>query len=492
MAAGGTLSSAPDRLRCIICRYLCPRKMRFLRRFLTLLLLLLLVTKVAAVLARGPVAIEMDAFGYWRFAALVMSGDVLMLSEPIAFRTPLYPYFVSIVRAITGDGALLSIVVLQGLLSVASIGIAGRLAVRMTKLPNAMPLTLLASLPAVSALTFSAAVLSETLFIFLMMLNLLAVMNYARSGSKWSVCWLGLTFAAALLTRPIIILLWIPHLLFVLLIHFRRWRRLRKTARTADVKLHHRVGHAALAAATIGLLISPWLLRNQHLFGSPFVTEFVGRNVWIVTFQDGSGAGLELPDTPAAEKLQWRLANVKAQEHWRDTWSVSDALVRSGLNDAQADRLMRSVATDAILVNRQVFAEKAVRRIVNFWRCTATDLPAQGAKGNYRRQFTWARVVPPVDIAMKYRLSQSVWGNTALAALIGAATILLIINFPTRPYGIWLLLIFSYFAVVTGVLEIPAYRYRIVIEPLAALTIGAAGAVLLSWRRKPAALEVAK
>jgi hypothetical protein len=68
----------------------------------------------------------------------------------------------------------------------------------------------------------------------------------------------------------------------------------------------------------------------------------------------------------------------------------------------------------------------------------------------------------------------------------------LIVNYPTRPYGIWLLLIFSYFAVVTGVLEIPAYRYRMVIEPLVAMTVGAAVAVLLSRVRKTAVTEAAE
>jgi hypothetical protein len=469
-----------------------PSERHHLRRLITLLLLVLLAVKIAATLARGPVAIEMDAFGYWQLSSLVLSGDLLMLDRPIAFRTPGYPYFLAIVRAINGSGALWSMVLIQGVLTLATIVIAALLAGRITSLPRAVPLTLAAALPAVSALTFSAALLSETLFVFLMLLNMWAVVAYARHGTAGCAAWVGVTLGLTLLTRPIAMLLWIPHLILLLFIHFRRWRLSHRTPFRDRIKLRHRTGHALVAVGVIGLLLAPWLVRNQHLFGSPQLTEFVGRNVWVVTFQAGSGAGLELPDSEAGDEIRQRLDRVGAAEDWRNTWQVSNALVASGLNDAQADRLMKQVARDAIATHPELFAQKAFRRTVNFWRCAATDLPRQGGEQNYRGQRTWHYEVPPIDWAIEHRWSQSVWGNTLLTAILGLATMVLIVNYPTRPYGIWLLLIFSYFAVVTGVLEIPAYRYRMVIEPLVALTLGAATAVMLSRVRKTAVTEVAK
>jgi hypothetical protein len=460
------------------------------RILIILLLVALTAAKVAAVLALGPVSIELDAWEYWRLSALVMSGDILLLDDPIAYRTPVYPWFLALVRFLAGSYAYLAIVVAQGLFWLASISIAGHIAVRITKLPRAMPLTLLASLPAVSFLTFSATALSESLFVLLLMLHLLAVLDYAKYGTVGRAIWLGVTLALTLLTRPIVLLLWIPHIVFLLCIHDRKRRRLGSNA-PGRLKLQGRAVHAVIAALAIGVLIAPWLLRNQYLFGKPFLTEFVGRNVWIVTFQDGSGAGLDLPTTEASGNLKRRLANVGlVDDGWRHTWTTSKALVASGLNDPQADRLMKQVAADAISENKQQFAWKAFRRIANFWRCAATDLPQQGrAEGKYRQQHTWAYDVPPVDWALKYRLSQSVALNTLLTAALGLATVFLILSYPTRPYGIWIALIFAYFSIVTGILEIPAYRYRIVLEPLIAMVFGAAIAVLLSWRRKPAKLQ---
>ncbi|MGI9427014.1 MAG: glycosyltransferase family 39 protein [Bythopirellula sp.] len=455
-----------------------------MRILLVLLLLALTAGKIAAVLLRGPVPIELDAFRYWGLSSLVMGDDILMLAEPIAYRTPVYPWFLAIIRSLNGENSLWVIGVVQGILALATVGIAAHIAGRITKLPRAVPWTLLVSVPAVSAFTFSAAVLSETLFVFLLMLNLLAVLDYAKHGTIPRVIWLGVTFSVTLLTRPIVILLWIPHVIFLLYIHIRKRRRLGKNA-PGRLKLHHRFVHATIAALTIGVLIAPWLMRNQYLFGRPFLTEFVGRNAWIVTFQDGSGAGLDLPQTESGRQLRQRLANVDESGDWRHTWTVSKALVASGLDDAQADLLMTQVCLDAIESNPQLFGRKAFRRVVNFWRCAATDLPDQRAiRGEFRGHATCGLTIPQLEWVIEHRWSQSVALNTLLTAVLGAATLLLIFDFRTRPYGVWLALILSYFAIVTGILEIPAYRYRIVVEPLVATMIGAAIAVLLSRRRK--------
>lgn len=503
--AARCLDSTPDPVRWKVASIqprLTEEKDESLRRLFTVLLFAFLIAKAVGTLARGPVGIEMDAFGYWRLSGLILGGDLLMLQEPIAYRTPGYPYFVAFSRAVAGPWALHTIVVMQSLLSLGSVLIAGLLAKRWTRLPWALPLTFLAAAPAVSAWTYNAAVLSESLFVFLLMLNLLAVTDYLSKETWGRATWVGATFALTLLTRPIVLLLWVPHLCLLLVAYLQQWlaqRRIRKRHRVEvrspgggelqlaarkERQLNHRVGRICLAGGVCAALIAPWLARNHHLFGSPRLTEFVGRNIWIVTFQDGSGAGLDLPTGVASDELQKRLRFVHQTDGWRDTWTVSNALVASGLSDAQADRLMQEVSADAIAVNQEAFAAKAFRRVVNFWRCAATDLPPQGGEQNYRGQVAWDESVPPIDWAIENRFSQSVLGNTLLTALLGAATLLLMINSPTRPYAIWVFLVFSYFAVVTGVLEIPAYRYRLVVEPLVAATIGGAAAVALSWRRK--------
>jgi len=456
------------------------------RKLFVLILFALIAAKAAAVVALGPVPIERDALGYWRLSTLVMSGDWLMLSEPIAYRTPGYPWFLAIIRSLVNEYALPVIVIVQSTLMVGSVWIAGHIAARITNLSKAMMWTLIVALPAISAFTFTGALLSESLFTFLLMLHLLSVVEYGERPSGARAAWAGITFAMALLTRPIVMLLWLAHLPLILWIHWRRRRLVGKHA-PDRVKLHGRFLHVAMAALTVVLMSAPWMARNMVLFDSPQLTQFVGRNLWVVTFQDGSGAALELSSTNASEQLQTRITRMGADDDWQLTWSVSNALVQSGLSDAQADRLMQQVAVDAIEGNEPVFTQQAIRRVINFWRTPATELPAQGAEGSYRRQMIWKNNIPALDMVFQYRLSQSVLLNTILAGLILAGILVLLVNKPSRPYAFWVLVILAYFCVVTGVLEIPAYRYRIVIEPLSAGVGGAAIAVLLSRRRKAAA-----
>ncbi|MGB7328119.1 MAG: hypothetical protein WBD31_24805 [Rubripirellula sp.] len=461
-----------------------------LRKFVVVLLLVLIAVKTAAVLARGPVSIEMDAAGYWRLATSVMGGDLLMMDQPIAYRTPVYPWFVAAVRSVAGSQALHWIVAIQGLLSVASIGIAARLAKRITRLPLALPLTLVVSLPAMSAIVFSATLLSESLFVFALMLNLSAMQSYYERETTTSAVWVGLTFALTLLTRPIVLLLWIPHVIFVGMIHFRRWSMRRPLtavgAKSNGLTMRGRVLHVLIAGGVTAAMVMPWLARNQVMFGKPFLTEFVGRNLWVVTFQDGAGAGLVIPDSTSGNSLKARLDRVAVIEGRDATWVVSDGLVRSGLSDPQADQLMKAVAVEAIKKSPRAFAAKAVRRYVNVWRTRATDLPVQGNPGQFFGQATWQEPMPLVDGMLRYRASNMLWASTALMILIAIATLSMVVHKPTRLQGLWLAMCFGYFTVITGSFEIPAYRYRMVLEPVAAAVVGAGLAIGLSKRTRAA------
>ena len=470
-----------------------------MRQFLTALLLLLISLKIALVLSQGPTEIQLDAKGYWRMSDHVVSGDVLVMDDhllegdaaetsvPNAYRTPIYPWFLALIRLVS-PRPLLTIVAIQGWMTLASLLFAGWIAARISKQASAVNWTLLAALPMLSSYVFAAAILTESMFTFFLMLHLLSVLDYAKYDSKRRLVWMSVTFGLTLLTRPIVMLVWLPHVVFVLWIHWRRRNRIGKSNQ-ARVKLHHRFGHALLGAGVVLLLASPWLFRNYQVFGKPFLTEFVGRNLWIVTFRDGSGAGLELPNTTESQELQRRLGDVGAAEHWQDTWKVSRALTKSGLDDAEGDRLMKSVAAAAVVQNQEAFGWKAFRRCINYWRCTATDLPQQGADGNYQDEQTWAYNVPYIEKILSHRFSLSLIGNTVLMFVMIGACLTLVWKKTSRPYGVWLTLILAYFAVVTGVLEIPDYRYRMVTEPVVALVVGAAIATVRGQRNSESVPE---
>jgi len=475
---------------------------------LVALLCVVLAAKITLVLARGPAPIAGDAAVYWDLSTAVLRGDWLLWDQPVAFRTPGYPWFVAACRAAADDGALAVIVIAQGVLVLVAVFAAAFLALEVSGRKDAFVVTALAMLPPLTAVTYAATLLSETLFTALLMVHLLAVARYAARATAGRAAAAGLTFAAALLTRPVIQWLWVAHLLFLVGLFFAIRRRDRKADRAATDRVDsvasspRLAGHFAIAAGIVALLVGPWLFRNGQLFGRPFVTEFVGRNVWVVTFQPGSGSGFDLPDTPAANDLRARLGRVAPQADWRRTWQVARGLVRSGMDDAAADRLMKRVAWDAIRNRPAAFAGKAFRRTVNVWRCAATELPETTLQamtpsstaadgGPYRGQRTWRFGLRPTEWWIDHRWSLSVTGNTLLTIVIGLATLAVIAHRPTRWHGVWFVMTLSYFTVVTGLIEIPNVRYRIVMEPLAATAIGcgwaAASVYLASFRTQSVA-----
>ena len=448
-----------------------------MRNAVTILLAVLTVAKVVAVLALGPAPIIWDAVGYWRLSRLVVAGDWLMIGDPIAYRTPGYPWLLALGEVFNEQNKLLAIVALQGTMFVLSVFIAGRIAGIVTRSNWALPLTLLISLPTLSAFTYSATLLTESLFTLLLMLNLWAMVCYAEKPRLGTAFFVGTTFAAALLTRPVVLYLWACHLVFVAWSHkssnSEEHVGIRRPPRT--------LLHLLTAVVVVTTLVAPWINRNQQLFGHPFLTEFLGRNIWIVTFQDGSGAGLDFPESEAGLELSERLPDEVKSEKWRSTWTISRSLVASGLSDPAADRLMRRVSFDAIKNAPGIFAYKAIRRTANFWRCAVTDLPEQGKIGaEYMGMRSWSWQAKPVAWLIDHRLSRSVAFNTLITTLLGVAVMILIWNRDTRRFGIWVAMIFGYFAVVTGLVEIPNYRYRMILEPLSAATAACATIIAVS------------
>ena len=449
---------------------------------------LLIVLKVGCWTSLGPAAIVGDAQGYWKLSSWVANGDIMMMDAPIAYRTPIYPWLLAGLREGSPGfvSPLLAVAIVQAILYLATVYLAGELAVQISRRASARTFTTLAMLPAISALTYIGFLVSEILFVSLLMMHLLSVIRYSENSSFGRAALVGLTLGLTLLTRPIVLLLWIPHLFFILTKHV-----LSREHESNTIKMKHRLGHVMLATIIVITLCVPWLARNHRLFGEAFLTEFLGRNIWIVTFQDGSGAGLDMPESQSAEELQERIVSVTNgnwfDSDWRHTWTVSNLLTKSGLSDPAADRLMKTVAIEAMTTQPKTVAYKTIRRCVNFWRCPANQLPIASPDHSGFEPYptTWStnsEIIKSIaSLAFRFRVSQSVLANTIVMILIGFSVLSLTYNQPTRIMGLWIASVLLYFSAVTGVVEIPDYRYRMVIEPLCASAIGSA--LSLIWPR---------
>ncbi|MCA9137303.1 MAG: glycosyltransferase family 39 protein [Planctomycetales bacterium] len=460
-------------------------------------LVVLLVTKVIGVIMRGPSPMVLDAGFYWELGGSVADGDWLLIQQPVAYRTPAYPWLIGLFRTVFAD-PLYALVCFQGSLWIATIGLTTAIAIDIFRDSRIAWIIVGVAAVMISSVTYVSTVLTETLFVFLLMLHLWSVIRFTRQPSVLLGFAVGMTLGLAILTRPVAMLLWIADAIYMII----SWYWIRDPSST-HLCLRRAKICAAMAVVVTVLCISPWLARNHALFGKVMMTEFVGRNVWIVTFQDGSGAGLNLPDSESTEGLRRQIGDVawdvlRADDSWRDTWTVSRALTGSGMDDASADRLMKQIAADAIKGAPITFGKKTLRRCVNFWRTPATELPSQVAdldpvtleSGDlFAGQPTWGVKVAPVDTFLRYRCSNWLAGNTLLMMLAAASTMLMLWRRRTRAVGLLLAAILVYFSTVTAVLEIPAYRYRMIVEPIVLLVIALAIAPSLFLTAEPVPAE---
>ena len=105
-----------------------------MRQLLFLVVILVISTKTLLIFLGGPVALERDSLGYWNLSTSVMQGDILLTSEPIAYRTPVYPWFLAFGRLLAGEHSLADYAN-AGLLYVCTVYLAANLALKILNFP---------------------------------------------------------------------------------------------------------------------------------------------------------------------------------------------------------------------------------------------------------------------------------------------------------------------------------------------------------------------
>jgi len=428
----------------------------------------------AIVLSDGPAAVVLDAESYWQFGQSVAAGDVFMQTHLIAYRTPGYPWFVAFCQIIAGPRALATLIAFQGAMCALLVPLGAWIASRIASPSHrdiAAITTAILTMVGISRLYFARAVLGESLFVFVMMLHIACVVGLVTGHAKlrWGLA-AGLFLGLTILIRPIGQWLWVAHILLIApLVLSRHW------SNAALIR-----SFIVMGLVTV-VVISPWWVRNAKMFGRPFLTEFVGRNIWIVTFQDQAGAGLALPETPEANRLRDTVQQFEPTANLVNTWEVSNGLTRSGMADDEVDRLMRTVAVQATRKDIGVWTEKYGRRLVNFFRCISdapptytndTDLPDG--------QWIWRAPNGFESFIRGVRFSPHLLANMIISSALACAWLGLISSRRDRVTALWLGAMIGYFALVTSAIEIPAYRYRLVVEPLMAIMGGCAIATFCS------------
>jgi 4-amino-4-deoxy-L-arabinose transferase-like glycosyltransferase len=201
----------------------------------------------------GTAQLLADGHGYLRPLDFAFHGQ----SIPTAEHPPLYPLLLSVPRALSLDGLdaerMIGVAIGTGTVAVAAL-IGRRVAGDRAGLAAAV---LCATYP--SFIAADGAIMSETLFGFLVALGVLAALRLRTRPSPAAAAGLGVAIGLAALTRSegllLLPLLGAPAL----------WR----------ASGHRLALGAAVALATV-VVVAPWVVRNWEVFGRPVLSDNQG------------------------------------------------------------------------------------------------------------------------------------------------------------------------------------------------------------------------
>jgi 4-amino-4-deoxy-L-arabinose transferase-like glycosyltransferase len=319
---------------------------------------LLLVLVVAAIvrgafLYRAPIFATGDSEGYLAPGYALARGVEFDLNSK---RTPGYPWLVAF-AIVAGGEDLRSLVFLQHVLGVVTAGLTfalGRLAFTPARVGRSVGLVAGLLIALNGGLILSEhSVMTEALFVPLVVGTLTALVAALRTGSLALFGLAGLLLGLATLTRPVAQIL-VPIIPLAALLVSRSWRP--TLLRTG------------VALAGFALMMAPWVVRSAIEQDSAGVGS-LGQSLIGRTARHDRGAYTyydpALHAGEPAERVKARQILQQAANSGSSGKSVHTRLRKElNLSPAEADRLMRTLAIEAILRQPGYYAAGTVQRFV--------------------------------------------------------------------------------------------------------------------------------
>jgi hypothetical protein len=419
-------------------------------------LLLIEAAKLVAFHQAGPMPRAFDAAFYWQLGTQVAAGDVWMTTDAVAHRTPGYPWFLGLMQAVCGTRAWWAIVAVQYAAVWGTTALTGWWAYRLTGRPWLGVAAIAVCVASAARAGFASTLLTESLFTLELTATGYLLCRSETFTCRRSILALAVIWTLMSLLRPVAIALGPAWLI--------AWWRNHPSAAAK------RWSAGLLTVLVLAVGLGPWIVRNVVVWHRPTLTVCLGRELWVTTLGPGQPEPPDLPATPEAHELVRRVSPDGTFTAWRNNWAVSHALTASGLSDVEADDLMGRVARQAMAVNPLRAGQRAVWRAIDFWRATYLRAMADNddAAGLADEQQTWG--VPAcqqfrrgwLDRASESRLL--VVELTSLLALVGLVGLWL--SPATLRFAALSTALIAGVALLTVAVEFPAYRYRMVLEPV--------------------------
>jgi 4-amino-4-deoxy-L-arabinose transferase-like glycosyltransferase len=335
----------------------------FRKRTALLLFACAIVLRLALFFAAHPwtpevesnVVVQSDARGYHLLGLTLLHEHRFALgtsSAPMTLRTPLYPLFLAAVYGLFGPRPWVAILIqflIEGLTCVLLYSATRRVT-------NQRVATITAALYAVDPflIFFANTLLSDVLFTFLVVLALFLLSKLltdpAGRGRYGMGALLGAVLGLATLARPVGNFAFIALVLTLVILHLHRSRPAFSTIGTM--------------VALYVITISPWLLRNYLLFGTPSISTSGGYNALTIyigpMYMEKHGG-----DSWMARDRLWAEA---------DSLALSRGVSPGSLNDFQWEKYQFETAVRHVTSDPAGFAKHFAFGVLH----TLTNLGTQG------------------------------------------------------------------------------------------------------------------
>jgi hypothetical protein len=236
-------------------------------RALVLILIFAAALFVRLWLSAGHATLTNDERDYDSLAwTLASTGAYAEGGVPTAYRSIGYPAFVAGIYSVSGRTPR-AVQAVQAFLDLATAGLLFVLLARRSRRAALLAAAIWAAYPA--AILFSGALLSETLFAFLLVLFALLLDRAPPRPAAHVVP--GLILGALALVKPEVLVF------AALLVPLLLLRGLR-------------LAEAAALLGGAALLVAPWVIRNEVVFGKPLFTTNDGANLLIGNNPEATGA----------------------------------------------------------------------------------------------------------------------------------------------------------------------------------------------------------
>lgn len=298
-----------------------------------------------------------DALIYRELADGLIDGRGYVLdNRPTAIVTPLYPVFLAAVLKLTGGGVK-TVVLIQEFLSALSVLLIFRVGTSV----GGGRLAWVAGIAAAFYWPFAMAatrMLSETLFIALLLAGGLFLLEFTRGGRFRDAALAGAFFGLACLTRGVLMYFVVPAGFWLFM-------------RTGKDNLQKAGIAAVLFVGAFALMMSPWVVRNRLVLGA--------------CLPGGSNTGMVIYTGNFPENDRMFGMNLRAHQLPPGKRYILD------LPELERDRALKALAFERMKQDPVHVARMTVTKALFFWVPVDWEILGRGG-GTFNPWFFWVAV----------------------------------------------------------------------------------------------------